>query len=46
MDIGDVTVDQRGVSLWVIRLTGEHDLVQRLPAESRTRRRVRIPAAA
>ena len=26
MDIGDVTVDQRGVSLWVIRLTGEHDL--------------------
>lgn len=26
MDIGDVTVDRRGVSLWVIRLTGEHDL--------------------
>ena len=26
MDIGDVTVDRRGVSLWVLRLTGEHDL--------------------
>ena len=26
MDIGEVTVDRRGVSLWVIRLTGEHDL--------------------
>ena len=26
MDIGDVTVDRRGVSLWVLRLAGEHDL--------------------
>ena len=26
MDIGEVTVDRRGVSLWVLGLTGEHDL--------------------